>query len=211
MANPPQTTSADVQVGRLLRANTRACVAGCQPAQRFPEFGALVRIDLDDNTCAYGLVADIHIDDDGLVRQLATSPAISEAVIQDNRVNRNVPVELSILFVGQRSGDAIRHRLPPRPPLSLDRVHACGEGELCAFTSAGRLGYLRFILEAQDYPSADLLAAHLLLAGRAQHDHGEADWFTRAVDKIITQLRGDYERLMPVLEALADVQQELGS
>jgi hypothetical protein len=208
MANNPQM---DVQVGRLLRANTRACVAGCQPAQRFPAFGALVSIDLDENTSAYGLVADIHIDDDGLVRQLVTTPNISEAVIQDNRVNRNVPVELSILFVGHRSAGVISHRLPPRPPLSLDRVRACGEGDICAFSGAGRLGYLRFILDAQDFPAADLLAAHLLQAGRAQRDHGDSQWFAQAVDKVITQLRSDYDRLMPILEALADVQQELGS
>jgi hypothetical protein len=200
----------EVTVGRLLRANTRACVAGCQPSQQFPAFGALVNIDLDENTSAYGLVSDIHIDDDGLVRQLATTPNISEAVIQDNRVNRNVPVELSILFVGNRSGGSISHRLPPRPPLSLDRVRACGEGDICAFSGAGQMGYLRFILEALDLPTADLLAAHLLQAGRAQRDHGDAGWFTQAVDKVITQLRDDYTRLMPVLEALAEVQRELG-
>ena len=200
----------EVIVGRLLRANTRACVAGCQPAQNFPAFGTLVSIDLDENTSAYGLVSDIHIDDDGLVRQLATTPNISEAVIQDNRVNRNVPVELSILFVGHRSAGSISHRLPPRPPLSLDRVRACGEGDICAFSGAGQLGYLRFILEAQDLPFADLLAAHLLQAGRAQRDHGDAGWFTQAVDKVITQLRDDYTQLMPVLEALAEVQRELG-
>ena len=207
MAKALQT---EVIVGRLLRANTRACVAGCQPAQNFPAFGTLVSIDLDENTSAYGLVSDIHIDDDGLVRQLATTPNISEAVIQDNRVNRNVPVELSILFVGHHSAGSISHRLPPRPPLSLDRVRACGEGDICAFSGAGQLGYLRFILEAQDLPAADLLAAHLLQAGRAQRDHGDAGWFAQAVDKVITQLRNDYEHLMPVLEALAEVQRELG-
>jgi hypothetical protein len=89
-------------------------------------------------------------------------------------------------------------------------VRACGEGDICAFSGAGQMGYLRFILEALDLPAADLLAAHLLQAGRAQRDHGDAGWFTQAVDKVITQLRDDYTRLMPVLEALAEVQRELG-
>ena len=102
------------------------------------------------------------------MRQLVTTPDISETVIQDNRVNRNVPVELSVLFVGHRSAGVISHRLPPRPPLSLDRVRACAEGDVCTFTSAGSLGYLRFILEAQDLPAADLLAAHLLQARAAR-------------------------------------------
>lgn len=199
----------NIQIGRLLRSNTRTCVVGCPPAQQFPAFGALVAIPLDETYSAYGLVSDIHIDDDGLVRQLITAPGISEAVIQDNRQNRNVPVELSVLFIGCRQGQQISHLLPPRPPLSLDSMLACGEADICAFTGAGQLGYLRHILDVQELPIADLLAAHLLQAGHAHQTQGNAAWFPQAVDKIITQLRDDYPRLMAILEALADVQTEL--
>ncbi len=196
-------------VGRLLRSNTRACVVGCPPSQQFPVFGSLVVIALNEEEAVYGLISDIHIDDDGLVRQLVTSDAVNEAVIQDNRKNRNVPVEMSVLFIGCRQGERVSHLLPPRPPLSLDCMYPCSETEMCAFTSSGQFGYLRHVLDAQDVPAADLLAAHLLQAGRAQKTQGKPAWLEQAIARIITQLRDDYPRLMPLLEVLADVQREL--
>jgi hypothetical protein len=94
-----------LQIGRLLRASTTGCVVGCRVTQiNAPAFGGMVRIPLDAGleTQVYGLVYDIHIDDDGLVRQLITAEGVPEDVIQDNRVNRNVPVEVSVLFTGFR-------------------------------------------------------------------------------------------------------------
>ncbi len=103
----------------------------------------------------YGLVYDIRIDDDGLVRQLVTAEGVDDNVIVDNRVNRNVPAELSVLAVGYRQDERIFHLLPPRPPLSLDVIYLCEAEELCAFTSAGRFGYLRHILRATDMPVSE--------------------------------------------------------
>lgn len=200
-----------IKIGLLLRSNTRTCVVGCPPAQEFPAFGSMVSIPLDHDHCAYGLVSDIHITDDGLVRQLATSPEVSEAVIQDNRQNRNVPVEMSVLFIGFKQGSKISHMLPPRPPLSLDSIFPCTDADIRAFSAAGQLGYLRHILDAEEYPTADLLAAHLLQAGRAHQAGGDTDWFSQAVDKITTLLRDDYPRLMGILQAIADVQSDLST
>jgi hypothetical protein len=195
-------------IGRLLRSNTQTCVVGCPPAQGFPVFGSLVIIPVNEVESVYGLVSNIHIDDDGLVRQLATSPTVAEAVIQDNRLNRNVPVEMDVLFVGCRQDGRISHLLPPHPPLSLDIIYLCSESEVCEFTSFGRFGYLQHILNAQDIPAADLLAAHLQQTSQAQQATGNSTWLEGAVAKIITQLRDDYPRLMPLLEALADVDTE---
>ncbi len=194
----------EIHIGRLLRANTRGCVAGCQVSQPFPAFGSLVSIPLDTEVKAYGLVTDIHIDDDGLVRQLAASGNLPEEVIQDNRLNRNVPVELSVLFVGFSDGDKMSHLLPPRPPLSLDRMFTCSDEEIRAFTSAGRFGYLRHILSALDLPYADLLAAHLMQAGRAHATAGDAAWAKDAIQEVITLLRDDHGALTAVLGAIAD-------
>ncbi len=194
----------EIHIGRLLRANTRGCVTGCQVNQPFPAFGSLVSIPLDEAVKAYGLVTDIHIDDDGLVRQLAASGNLPEEVIQDNRLNRNVPVELSVLFVGYSDGSKVSHLLPPRPPLSLDRMFTCSEEEIRAFTSAGRFGYLRHILGALDLPSADLLAAHLMQAGRAHAAKGNAAWAKDAIQEVITLLRDDHAALSAVLGAIAD-------
>lgn len=194
----------EIHIGRLLRASTRMCVAGCPAGQPLPAFGSLVSIPLNNGLIAFGLVTDIHIDDDGLVRQLALSSNVPVEVIEDNRVNRNVPVELSVLFIGHAQNEKISHLLPPQPPLSLDNIYGCGEEEIRKFTSAGRLGYIRHILSAEDVSTADLLAAHLLQAGSAHLTGKDGDWLRSAVQEIITLLRDDHAVLSTVLGAIAD-------
>jgi len=194
----------EIHIGRLLRANTRMCVAGCMVGQPLPPFGSLVRIPLNNGLTAYGLVTDINIDDDGLVRQLALSNSVPAEVIEDNRVNRNVPVELSVLFIGHSQDGRISHLLPPQPPLSLDNMFSCSEEDIRQFTSANRLGYFRYILSAEDVPTADLIAAHLLQAGNAHKSGKNNAWLRSTVQEIVTLLRDDHAVLSAVLSAIAD-------
>ena len=194
-----------IEIGRLLRANSSEFVVGCRVTQlEAPSFGALVRIPLDESYQVYGLIYDIHVDDDGLVRQLVTAESVDENVIADNRVNRNVPIEMSVLAVGYRQDGQIFHLLPPRPPLSLDVIYLCDNDELCRFTSAGRFGYFRHVLRAQEVPIGELLAAHLKQTGEAQEAKGDPNWANAATQELITLLRDDYPQLMSVLSAIAD-------
>lgn len=196
----------EIEIGRLLRASTTACVVGCRVSQASaPAFGGLVRIPLDDGYGIYGLIYDIRIEDDGLVRQLVTAEKIDEDVIQDNRMNRNVPVEVSVLHVGYRQNAKIYHMLPPRPPLSLDAIYVCGPKEACTFTEAGRFGYFRHILRAADLPVGELLAAHIQLINTSHVERGNCNWASECVQELITLLRDDYPTLMTVLGALSDV------
>ena len=193
------------EIGRLLRAGTAGFVVGCRVAQiDAPSFGALVKVILDGDYQVYGLIHDIHIDDDGLVRQLVTAEEVEEAVIADNRVNRNVPLELSVLTVGYKLDGKISHLLPPRPPLSLDVIYLCTSEEVRQFTDAGRFGYFRHLLRASDLPVGELLAAHIQQAGTAHAEIGDAVWRNRATQELITLLRDDYATLMSVLGALGD-------
>jgi hypothetical protein len=193
------------EIGRLLRAGTTGFVVGCRVAQiDAPSFGALVRVALDGDYQVYGLIYDIHIDDDGLVRQLVTAEEVEEAVIADNRVNRNVPLELSVLTVGFRLDGKVSHLLPPRPPLSLDVIYLCSAEEIRQFTDAGKFGYFRHILRATELPVGELIAAHIQQAGVAHAEVGEAAWRNAATQELITLLRDDYATLMSVLGALGD-------
>lgn len=191
-----------IQIGHLLRAGTRGFVAGCAVSQLgAPAFGALVRVPMGTGYSVYGLIHDIHIEDDGLVRQLVSAGNISPEVMQDNRERRIVPVEMSVLVVGYEQDGQISHLLPPHPPLSLDVIHLCKADELVAFTSAGRFGYFRHILQAEDIPIGELLAAHIRQASAA---HPDGAWARRATQELITLLRDDYPTLMAVLGALSD-------
>ncbi|MBI2757740.1 MAG: hypothetical protein HYX49_03590 [Chloroflexi bacterium] len=197
--------TAQIEIGRLLRAGTTGFIAGCRVNQLdAPAFGALVRAPLSDTYQIYGLIHDIHIDDDGLVRQLATADNVSEAVMRDNRERRIVPVEMSVLAVGYEQDGKIYHLLPPRPPLSLDVIYLCDEKDVVKFTSAGHLGYFRHILRAEDVPVGEVLAAHVQQTDKA-HGKESGKWKEQAVQELITLLRDDYPTLMSVLSALSDI------
>ncbi len=211
-------TEKDYPIGRLLRSGITGFVAGCPIVDKeVPRFGQLVRVSLGAVENAQhspkdvgsidilGIVHEISIIDDGLVRQLVTrDQQVDATVIADNRTNRTVPMEISVLAVGYRRADAVYHSLPPRAPLSLDTIHQCSDAEIVAFTNAGRFGYLRHLLRNPDLPVAELVAAHIAQAAAAHSAAGDKDWRTRASQEIIALLRDDYQILMQVLGALAD-------
>ncbi|HUV27304.1 MAG: hypothetical protein WA997_12865 [Anaerolineales bacterium] len=194
-----------IEIGRLLRAGTTGFVAGCRVSQiDAPSFGALVRAPVEAGYQIYGLIYDIHIDDDGLVRQLVTTEGIDEAVIADNRVNRNVPIEMSVLAVGYQQNGKLFHLLPPRPALSLDAIYLCDDQELRDFTNTGRFGYFRHLLRSNELPVGDLLAAHINQVQEVQVEAGNENWAVEATQELIVLLRDDYATLMRVISTLAD-------
>lgn len=196
-----------IEIGRLLRAGTTGFVAGCRVSQLdAPSFGALVRVPVDSSYQIYGVIYDMRIDDDGLVRQLVTAEGVDEHIIADNRINRNVPLEMSVLGVGYQQDGQIFHLLPPRPALTLDMIYLCDPDDVCQFTGTGRFGYFRHILRAQDLPIGELLAAHIRQAHQAHQAVGDPSWAGRATQELITLLRDDYPALMSVLGALGDAQ-----
>ena len=193
----------EITAGRLLRSNTRGCVVGCHINQPPHNFGSMVKIPTE-SCVVYGLIYDIHIDDDGLVRQLAAAGSISEEVILDNRTNRNAPVEMSIIFIGYSLKNKISHLLPPRPPLSLDNMFICDSEDLCRFTGTRRFGYFRHILSGQDMPVGDLLSSHLQAAKAAQEKAGNSNWINEAIQEVIILLRDNHELMTNVLGAISD-------
>jgi hypothetical protein len=196
----------DIQIGYLLSSGSTGFVAGCSVSQpETPPLGALVRVSLGREYSVYGLITGLHINDDGMVRQLVTAGNISPEVMRDNRERRIVPLELSVLAVGYEQGGKISHLLPPRPPLSLDVIYLCSNAELAKFTSAGKFGYFRHVLQAKDIPIGEVLAAHLQQARQANQKAKNEKWFDSAAQELITLLRDDYPALMSVLGALSDV------
>ncbi|MDY6874299.1 MAG: hypothetical protein SVR81_10100 [Chloroflexota bacterium] len=170
-----------------------------------PGFGVMVKVPIEDIYQIYGLIYDIHIEDDGLVRQLITSDVMADEAMLDTRGNRTVPVEIGVLALGYEQDGRIWHLLPPRPPLSLDTIYLCTDEEVVRFTGAGRFGYLRQIVRDRDKPVDELLAAHLRQARAAQAAAGNADWFDGAVRELIALQRDDYRSLMTVLAAVDEL------
>jgi hypothetical protein len=197
--------SSATEIGRVLRASTAGFAVGSRVNQLSgPSFGCLVKAQpLDSDEAIFGLVYDMHIDDDPLVRRLILAEKPRTSVIEDQRNNRLLPIEMSVLTVGYTLSGTLHHGLPPRPPLNLDPVHLCvGQDEISDFTE--RLSYLRLILRAvgTPVPVDQLLVAHIR---QTYEQRGQdAAWALRTVRELITLLRNDYELLVPILEALSD-------
>ena len=199
-------SSRSIPIGKLLRADNSQLVAGCRVRElETPAFGSLVRASLEDQTDVYGLITNISINDDGLVRQLVSGVSIPGEYTADNRYNSNLPVEIHVLTIGYRNDGEIHHHLPPRPPLSLDQLFLCDSSEVARFTSHG-LTYLRHILRLADQPVEELLVAHLSQARRVQDSLGNPDWYEAACQRLIVLLRDDYPRLTQVLDALSELE-----
>ncbi len=193
------------EFGRILRASTSGFAVGCRVSQlEAPAFGSLVKAQpVDAREAIYGLIYDMHVDDDPLVRRLVLAETPSAELINDQRENRMLPIEMSVLAVGYQVQGRIRHGLPPRPPLNLDPVELVRDlAEIRAFTD--NLGYLRLILRANSntVPIDQLLVAHVhdvyLLRGE------DVDWATAVTHELIELLRSNYDVLVPTLEALSD-------
>lgn len=193
-----------IEIGKLLRAGTAGFVVGCSVAQfNQPKFGAIVRVPILKDYSLFGVIQNIRIDDDGLIRQLISSTApVSDEILRDNRERRIVPVEMSVISVGYQESDRIWHMLPPRPAMSLEKIFLCNDEEVAAFTTGSGVSYLRHLLRADDAPVPELIASHIALVGRSHSD--PRLWISNATSYLIQQLRDDHSTLMSVLNALSE-------
>lgn len=196
------------EIGRILRASTTGFAVGCRVNQlSVPAFGGLIRAQpVDEREAIYGLIYDMHIDDDPLVRRLVLAENPPESVINDQRNNRLLPIEMSVLAVGYQLNGRLHHGLPPRPPLNLDPVELVSDpADVRAFTD--NLGYLRLILRnvGSNVPVDQLLVAHI--NNVYQIRGGDDGWITAVINELIELLRSNYDVLIPTLEALSDAVQ----
>ena len=157
----------EIEVGRIIRSSTERFAVGCQVLRpQVPSFGALVKVQALDDSELFGLIHDVRMEDDPFVLQMAATDSLPAEAIEDQRRNRQVPIEVGVLMVGFRDGELIYHRLPPQPPLSLRVIHACSDAELVAFTQS--FDYFRLVLDNRDLPADELLAANLRYAAAAR-------------------------------------------
>ena len=108
------------EIGRILRANSGGFIVGCRVNQlSLPSFGALVRAEpIGGGEAIYGLIYDMSVADDQLVQRLVLAEDPPKEVIEDQRRNRLLPIEMSVLTVGYVIGDQIEYGMAPQPPLN---------------------------------------------------------------------------------------------
>jgi len=184
-------------IGRVLRSSTAGFSAGARVNQLDePAFGMLVKAEPRSSTreCIYGLLYDVHIDDDPLIRQLVLADTMTDEMINDQRHNRIVPVEMNVLAIAYRDySGVIRHALPPRPPLSLDPVYLCSAEEILEVTQ--RFDYFRLVLNASDAPAEQLLAANLIMAAGVRPENEQYPFLVMAGRELARLMSSNLERL----------------
>lgn len=189
-------------IGWVLRASTVGFTVGCRELQRnVPQFGDLVKVPLpNDNTYIFGLIYDVQVQDDPAVRQLILAGELETEAILDQRENRLVPIEASVLVIGYQRGQAIIQGLPPQPPVSLDALIICNEADLRAFTR--QLDYLRLVLNAAQIPADELIIAHLRQAAAARPVEQRQPFLLAAGRELARLLSFDLMRLDGILSRI---------
>jgi len=194
----------DEPIAYVLRSSTSGFSAGAGLNQIDAlAFGMIVKAQpgSDPREVVYGLLYDIHIDDDPLVRQLVLAEAVSEETIRDQRQHRIAPVEMSVISIGYRDLDGrVRQALPPRPPISLAPVFLCSDSESREVTRF--FDYFRLVLSAPGVPSEQLLAANLVRAAQTRPADEQYDFLIEAGREAARLLSGDMARLDNLLRLI---------
>ncbi len=194
----PETTT----IGRLLRSSTTGFVFGCSvPEPDVPRFGDFVKAPAQRGQSeVFGLIYNLVIQDDPFVRQMVATPNLDEAYILDQRENRQVPIEVSVLAIGYGRNDHILTGLPPQPPITLDRISPCAEEEVRACTD--NLDFLRLILNSAEAPADELIPVSLKNAAAARAPQDRAGFLREAGRSLARLLARDLTRLENILRRI---------
>jgi hypothetical protein len=196
------TETAQMMVGRVLRASTRGFTCGTQSnkVDSKHDFGAFVNAPIanDESISVIGLIYAVEIKDDLLVNELVMAEAVNSNIMRDQRENRMVPMEISVLSIGCRYGNGVNiHSLPPRPPMSLSMVELCTSDHVYQFTQS--TDFFPLVLNSAEVPSDDLIAAAIRYAMWAYPENERYNFLVRCGRAIARQLSHDLKRLEHVL------------
>ena len=199
----------DALIGRVLRASTIGYACGTSSHDfSLPTFGAFVTTYTQDGRAegqppeaeSIGLIYGIRIDDDPLVRQLIMANHLNASTIRDQRENRMVPVEISVVNIGYRIDGVPYHSLPPRPPVSLDPVYLCDDACVLEFTRT--FDFFRLLLNAPEVPTEELMAAAIRQAAAARPTRDQREFLVRAGRRLAQMLSYDLPRLDHLLKLI---------
>ncbi len=189
------------RIGWVLRASTVGFAVGCRVLEpNVPQFGDLVKVQLQEDTEIFGLIYDVQIEDDLAVRQLILAGEMEQEAILDQRQNRLVPIEISVLIVGYQRNGTINQGLPPQPPVSLDMLFMCTDQEIRAFTE--QMDYLRLVFTASQVPADELLIANLRRAAAARPPESRHQFLVNAGRELARLLSFDMIRLDGILQRI---------
>ncbi len=187
-------------VGRVLRSSTAGFTIGTKTlAADVPRFGGFVKACVSESCDVIGLIHDVLLEDDLFARQLIGAEVDGE-YIADQRQNRQMPIEVSVLVVGHADQGKMYQYLPPQPPITLDEITTCNNDEIIRFTSD--FTFFRTVLDARDARPDELLAACLRTAAAARGPQQGREFLVRAGRELSRLLAFDAVRLEGLLRRM---------
>ena len=190
--------TAPLPVAWVLRSSTTGFAVGCRVLEpEMPQFGSFVKVPVTDALTVIGLIYDVRVNDDPSVRQLILAGDMSPEAILDQRQNRLVPIEMSVLVVGYWQNGLYIQNLPPQPPITLDALYPCTADEIRDFTE--RLDYLSLIVKTRQIPVDEVIVANLILAATTYPPQTRRRFLLEAAREISRLLSNDLIRLDNVL------------
>jgi hypothetical protein len=192
-----------MRIGEIIETGTTGFVAESLELNRPPALGSLVKVEVGEGACVYGVVSHgttAGLDPGRRAVRRSTEEVYDQAIYDEHpELRHTLRTEFSVLLVGCVEDGALRQHLPAQPPPLHYSVHQCTGEEVRAFSE--RLYYLRLLLSASgEVPSEQLLAAHVRQAYRQRGQ--DREWLEWAAREIAALLKHDYERLMMVLYAI---------
>jgi hypothetical protein len=198
------TESVEDIIGRVLRASTRGYTCGTHSTKLSyrHDFGSFVKVPIanDESMFALGLVYAVEIKDDLLVSELVMAESVDPNILRDQRENRMIPVEISVLNIGYGLWRNFIQSMPPRPPMSLSVVRQCTAEEVYYFTQNKE--FFRLVLNASEVPSDDLVAALLRVAVEAYPTEERYDFMVESGRSLAKLLTSDAKRLGAILSLI---------
>ena len=194
--------SSSIPIGRMLRSDTAGFTFGCNlPEPDVPLFGDFVKAPAQQGKIdIIGVIYNIFIEDDLLVKQLITVPQLPETYIQDQRNNRQIPIEVSVLSIGYVYNDTITYSLPPQPPVTLDYINTCAKNDIVQFTKS--TDYLTLILNSNEPSIDELIITTLRRAAEARSIEEQGLFLFECGKKLARLLSHDPYKLDSILRRL---------
>lgn len=197
-------TAAPTRIAEIIEANTTAFTAESYELYQAPPFGSLLKTG-EGQVEVYGVVYDTSTSSiDPGRRPIARGRAEADeaAIYKSNpQLTRLFRTEVSVLIVGHRQGDVVRHYLPPSPPHIHSFVYACTPEEVRRFSQS--LHFLNVLLAARvQTPVEELVAASLRHISQAQPDRHA--FLVASGKELAVLLSGELNRLKNILRRLQE-------
>lgn len=196
---------ADDRVGEVIEASTASFTAQAYATNEAPPFGTLVWV-ADGSRRIVGAVCHAETGPLDTGRRLVARGHDGLTREEIFREHPELPLLLRTLFtvrvLGSITGDAVEHRVPPRPAPLHEPVRVCDAAAVATFTRS--LSYLATLLAPGPEVSAEELAAAVLRHAAASHPDSAA-YLVVAGRELVRILGHDPVRLMNVLTRMAPV------